>query len=486
MMENQVSAYFHGHDHFFGYQQKDGIVYQEVPQPSLRSFTSIQATQYGYVNGVFIPNRGYLAVTVTDSNATVEYVRTYLPSEETSGRHNGDVSYTYSIAAPSPGTATVGIPLTAGWNLVSNPVTVANDSVRSLFPPSVYPYAFGYGASGYSQTFRMSNCVGYWLKCGAPTMQSVAGGKRLSDSIAVTAGWNIVGSVSKTVDTSSISSTPPGILASPLFEYSGGYGTPAQITPGRGYWARVSAPGVLRFAASPAAGYDTPSRRCSNILAGLNGLTISDNRGNVQSLYFGVSDQDETADVEFTMPPCPPEGAFDARFVSPGGGTMVRTYPADMKSDLEMPIAIQSGEGPLTISWTIVDGSTAYSLGSALPGDHDMKGEGSIRTGGGNLTTVSIRVHAGAAKPREFGLQQNYPNPFNPLTTIRYSLPTDSRVTLRIFNILGQEIETLIHEDQKAGDKSIEWNGSMHASGVYYCRMQAGSFIATRKILLLK
>jgi predicted phosphodiesterase len=97
MVENNGTIYFHGHDHFYGKQNKDGIVYQEVPQPSLRSFTSISASQYGYVDGVFIPNRGYLLVTVTDTTAKVEYIRTYLPSEENAGRHNGDVSHSYTI-----------------------------------------------------------------------------------------------------------------------------------------------------------------------------------------------------------------------------------------------------------------------------------------------------------------------------------------------------------------------------------------------------
>lgn len=97
MVENNATIFFHGHDHFFGKQEKDGVVYQEVPQPSLRNFSSIQASQYGYVNGVFIPNRGYILVTVTDVSIKTEYIRTYLPGEENEQRHNGDVSYSYTI-----------------------------------------------------------------------------------------------------------------------------------------------------------------------------------------------------------------------------------------------------------------------------------------------------------------------------------------------------------------------------------------------------
>ncbi|MCX6161976.1 MAG: T9SS type A sorting domain-containing protein [Ignavibacteriae bacterium] len=97
LMAENKATFFHGHDHFFGFQMKDGVVYQEVPQPSSKSYTQISASQYGYVNGVFIPNRGYLSVTVTSTSAKVEYIRTYLPAEENTQRHNGDVSYSYTI-----------------------------------------------------------------------------------------------------------------------------------------------------------------------------------------------------------------------------------------------------------------------------------------------------------------------------------------------------------------------------------------------------
>ncbi len=97
MVENNATIYFHGHDHFYGKQDKDGIVYQEVPQPSLKSYVTNSASSYGYVNGVILPNRGYLLVTVTDTSSTVEYIRTYLSTEENGTRHNKDVAHSYTI-----------------------------------------------------------------------------------------------------------------------------------------------------------------------------------------------------------------------------------------------------------------------------------------------------------------------------------------------------------------------------------------------------
>ncbi len=97
LMENNGTIFFHGHDHFYGKQDKDGIVYQEVPQPSLKTYTSNPAAQYGYVSGVILPSRGYLLVTVSDTTTKVEYIRTYLPSEENAQRHNKDVAHSYVI-----------------------------------------------------------------------------------------------------------------------------------------------------------------------------------------------------------------------------------------------------------------------------------------------------------------------------------------------------------------------------------------------------
>ena len=88
--------------------------------------------------------------------------------------------------------------------------------------------------------------------------------------------------------------------------------------------------------------------------------------------------------------------------------------------------------------------------------------------------------------PKEFALYQNYPNPFNPNTTIKYSLPISSFVTLKVYDILGNEIITLVNERKSAGNYSVNFNASNLPSGIYFYRMQAGGFASTKKFVLLK
>jgi len=100
LVQNKVNIVFHGHDHLFVKQDLDGIVYQEVPQPSTARYdVTGNAKEYGYVSGDVLGGPGHLRVTVSPSNVKVEYVRAYLPKDENAQRGNGQVDYTYLISA---------------------------------------------------------------------------------------------------------------------------------------------------------------------------------------------------------------------------------------------------------------------------------------------------------------------------------------------------------------------------------------------------
>ena len=93
--------------------------------------------------------------------------------------------------------------------------------------------------------------------------------------------------------------------------------------------------------------------------------------------------------------------------------------------------------------------------------------------------------------PTEFALHHNYPNPFNPVTTLRYDLPEQANVNIIIYDLLGREVRTLVNTTQDAGFKSVIWDatnnqGNPVSAGVYLYQIQAGEFVQTKKMVLLK
>ena len=123
-----------------------------------------------------------------------------------------------------------------------------------------------------------------------------------------------------------------------------------------------------------------------------------------------------------------------------------------------------------------------------------LSGKISVKSSSGYLDTLTVSgfgvpvtyVEGTQETPVHYSVFQNYPNPFNPSTTISYELPSRSHVTLKVYNLLGQEIATLVNEIQDAGSKSVEFEGSHLPSGVYLYRLQAGKLVENKKMILVK
>jgi hypothetical protein len=113
----------------------------------------------------------------------------------------------------------------------------------------------------------------------------------------------------------------------------------------------------------------------------------------------------------------------------------------------------------------------------ALPSDANVGALGASVTGVNNEAAIS---------PITFALKQNYPNPFNPTTTIQYVLPHNGQVTLRVFNILGQLVRTLVDEVETAGTHNVKFNGSNLASGIYMYKLESGSMTSINRMVMLK
>jgi hypothetical protein len=103
-----------------------------------------------------------------------------------------------------------------------------------------------------------------------------------------------------------------------------------------------------------------------------------------------------------------------------------------------------------------------------------------------NGPTVGVEEDILSMNPNSFSLSQNFPNPFNPNTKIKYSIPQTSDVVIRVYDILGNEIESLVNEEKPAGTYEITWYAEGLTSGIYFYQLKAGNFVETRKMLLIK
>jgi hypothetical protein len=145
-------------------------------------------------------------------------------------------------------------------------------------------------------------------------------------------------------------------------------------------------------------------------------------------------------------------------------------------------------------------GTWSYQWSGIVNGNYTLRSRafdraGNIETPGEGIA-VTVQITAilepdVAGVPGNFGISQNYPNPFNPETTIEFALPRASHVKIEIFDILGKPVRSLVDERLEAGFKTVKWDGrnqsgSQASSGVYLCRLQAGTYTATRKLILTR
>lgn len=134
--------------------------------------------------------------------------------------------------------------------------------------------------------------------------------------------------------------------------------------------------------------------------------------------------------------------------------------------------------GTSVLSFVDGEGKNTFDFRDGVP--QAITNEGSI------TVTKPVSVDETSSEPAEFKLEQNYPNPFNPSTSIAFSLSESGFTTLKICNVAGEEVAVLASGDLNAGRYEFTWNAAGKASGVYYVKLQSGSNVAVKKILLLK
>ncbi len=197
--------------------------------------------------------------------------------------------------------------------------------------------------------------------------------------------------------------------------------------------------------------------------------------------------QDSLENLDFQYP----QWTLDISYSNIEGGiyNINTTSPATLLNSDPNFFDPNNGNFQLSPGSPCIDMGTPDTTGLSLP-EYDLAGNpritnGRIDMGAFEYNPGSDMTHTSVIN-LSYRMEQNYPNPFNPTTVLRYSLPRSGNVSLKIFNLAGKEIETLVNETKQAGEYEILWNAGNLPGGVYICQLRIEEFVKTRKLVLLR
>ena len=358
-----------------------------------------------------------------------------------------------------------------GWNLVGVPLNVPNSNYLSVFPDAIEGTLFKFENNSYIQDFELIEGNGYWLRFSGTGETSISGWQIPSLGIDLSEGWNLITGLSESISIIDIVDENEVIVPNSIYTYDDGYLPADELIPGSGYWIKAFGPGIVTLEAN---GRNKKSFSSIDTFEYLNFVDINGVR-----LYFG-SLMDEHQLVQFDLPPKPPLGGFDVRFINNSRYT-VEGNTIDLMNSGEF-LRIQYDIKDCNSNWML------YCL-SSNEGLH-LEGQGSFSLDG-NIESLILKKVESLDIPQTFSLLPAFPNPFNSSTTISYDLPISAFVTLRIFDLLGHEKVVLVDQYMIAGNHKIDWEsdnifGNKAETGVYFVVIETEYFSKTRKLLLIK
>jgi surface protein len=442
---------------------------------------------------------------------------------DVSVRVNDDLSYTIFVLGTNNGigayTTVVGSiiervesqlvsfdhPITAGWNLVGLPADTESSSYTGLFPSARSNTLYGFSGN-YVEYAELTAGLGYWIYNEEESQVPITGRMISEVTISLNEGWNLVAGPSVTVPLLAAADDENLIVPGTLYSYAGSYQASDSLRPGYGYWLLTTGEGQVTFGEA----FDPESilaRARPDIMAALQSftsITLRSADNHQATVYFDGSLPDPSDRIRFSMPPLSPGNGFDVRTEDGFRLAEESTVRLEVQSQaLPLVLKIETSSTDDAAADSGVDGvrsaASSNQAASAVlyrveqwDNDHlletlmlaaGQKLQLEATTNGLVITRLSDNPDA---LPTEFALNQNFPNPFNPSTTIRYALPEAAQVRLEVFTVTGQRVAVLASGEQNAGWHTVAFDGSSLASGVYIYRLQAGGFVQTRKLMLIK
>jgi hypothetical protein len=294
--------------------------------------------------------------------------------------------------------------------------------------------------------------------------------------IPALAGWNYFGGYDYTVPAGGVTTTPPDLITGPIYKYNNGYVIANELVPGYGYAVNLTGAGQINI---PPRSFEAkiPNHSIANITSAdyTNGgkIIITDSDSKSFTLYnISIDDKDDLN--KYNLPPVPPEGLFDVRFSS-------QRFVEDLSIG-NQTIDLNGVQYPVTV--LVENMKIKLQDVSAKVLNTELTSGEKVVVHQNAITKFIITLIEAA--PVNYVLEQNYPNPFNPSTSIKYQIPELSIVTLKVYDVLGNEIAILINEEKLPGNYELKFDATKLASGVYFYQLKAGSFTDIKKMILIR
>ncbi len=360
-----------------------------------------------------------------------------------------------------------------GWNLISLPLSPLDNRKTALFGTTKLTI-YGFDGS-YTVPTTLSAGAGYWAYFKRAKTYSICG-YDAGTTVAAAEGWNLLAPHDVSVDVDDLTSTPADIAATDFFAFSDGYAAADSLKPGKAYWVRTSSDGVLNvqssgskrgLAAPGSPGTDRPIEYLNERSTDSTWASIrfTDATSIQQTLFFSTTPISGDDRFTYLLPPRAPGGAFDVRYAD--------HLQVNDRARAADTLIVQGVTPPLTL---VASGNPSYQLvlGSIQTGARYVlrANEPVAVTDNSSLFTiesepVSVSTVANPHAPEALELFPAFPNPTRRRSTIRFALPSPDRVTISLYNALGQRVNVLLDQVLPAGRHDLPLDAASLPSGTY-------------------
>jgi hypothetical protein len=374
--------------------------------------------------------------------------------------YRGNLKRTGYYEATLTGDMTVEVFHMSDWNLVGLPVGLANTELMSVYPDAIEGTLFSFTDS-YVQQNELAAGTGYWLRFAQEGTNSVTGTPITELTLSLQSDWNLISGLSISMNVSDMNDPEGIIIPGTVFGFGESYELTDVLDPGKAYWLRTTESGEVSLGGSTASRVKEASELEANTIK-VKGM----------ALYFGTEVSDK---LQYSLPPLPPEGVFDIRFSDDS-----RVCAEDCE------IAVRHSSESTEIDCGVIDGEEwelVDEWGNVTP----CSGIQKIDRGSKRF----ILQRSSDTFPLTYSVTPAYPNPFNPETTIQFTLPEVTELTVTIHDILGRQITELMQGELESGRHSLKWNGTDAnrnpvSAGVYFLQINSSDYTDFMKLILLK